>query len=218
MIVIGFHGPMQSGKDTGSEFIHEWAHEHGVFAVRRGFADLLKFSLYRIFFPDIGMKEAVRTCNIDKFEEMFVALENKMGQGVHVPIRQVLQRYGTEAHREVFGYDFWLDQILPRDELARIKAIMRHDDSNRYPAIVTITDTRFDNEAQRILDVGGEVWRIVRPDLELKDKHISEAILPPQLVTRVLNNHRDLAEYREHIRCICDELHAAGRFTYEHEE
>lgn len=82
-------------------------------------------------------------------------------------IRSALQRYGTEAHREIFGQGFWLDAALP---IPPSGATMYDD------ALYVVTDVRFENEAQRIRDLGGYVILIRGPN-EHTGGHASEVEL-----------------------------------------
>ena len=41
--------------------------------------------------------------------------------------REFLQRYGTEAHRDVFGKDFWLEYTLPANGSLRRTNIDLHN-------------------------------------------------------------------------------------------
>src|SRR5881398_3404484 len=65
--LIGINGPMTSGKDTAYSFIQKWAKERGVSTCRRGFADLLKWSAFRIFKPDATIDEGVEWANTFKW-------------------------------------------------------------------------------------------------------------------------------------------------------
>jgi hypothetical protein len=79
-------------------------------------------------------------------------------------VRSFLQRYGTEAHRDVFGQDFWLDAALPLD-------------GDYHPDVLyTVTDVRFPNEAQRVRDVGGVMVGIVGA-FDTPSDHASEQTL-----------------------------------------
>jgi hypothetical protein len=60
---------------------------------------------------------------------------------------------------------------------------------------VAFTDLRYPNEAQRILDLGGEVWEIIRPGLS-SDGHASETPLPRELVSRRIRNDGHLLNLR----------------------
>jgi hypothetical protein len=124
--------------------------------------------------------------------------------------REYLQHMGTQA-RKVFGADFWVDQVLPPPSTVRDVGNLAFGNpyephlvarnmrilSERYPDVsaVAFTDLRFENEAQRILDLGGEVWEVLRPGTA-SDGHASEQVLPRALVTRQIHNTGDLANLR----------------------
>lgn len=76
-------------------------------------------------------------------------------------VRRLLQNAGIAA-RKVFGADFWIKQAL--------KTISPENK-------VVITDVRFPNEAEMIRSLGGQVWRVIRPDVEAVNDHISEHAL-----------------------------------------
>lgn len=59
MKLLGLNGPKQSGKDTACSYLQEWGSERGLLIKRRGFADLLKQSAYRLFNPDAGIEESI---------------------------------------------------------------------------------------------------------------------------------------------------------------
>ncbi len=222
MIIVGLNGPYGSGKDTAFEEIQKWASERGVLAVRRGFADLLKLSAARIFQPYITLEEALEWANGFKFDgdvRTFrkVAEEHSEIEGgarevfiepeFGISGRELLQHYGTECHREIFGDNFWVDQLLPTDELSRIRAICKFLPDSRLPAICGITDLRFVNEAERITDprIDGVVWRIDPGDrLPQLDQHISERPLPSHLVNHTIFNDGPLDEFQFNVRALCD--------------
>lgn len=106
--------------------------------------------------------------------------------------RAYLQNFGSHA-RQVFGDTFWIDQVLPNPMQARVRAmaevglepehILESKMQQRYPDadIVTITDLRYPNEAERIKLLGGTIWEVQRPGL-VSDGHSSEQPLPRELV------------------------------------
>lgn len=102
-------------------------------------------------------------------------------------VRQFLQAYGTEGHRNVFGEDFWLDAALPY--MNRDGRILRRDYEE---ALHVVTDVRFENEAQRVKDLGGHIVRVIGPvDVEAEtDSHASEEPLPDSLIDLYLSNAR----------------------------
>lgn len=99
---------------------------------------------------------------------------------VHYPeIRRLLQVFGTEVGREMFGENFWVDIAM--------KDVHVGDD-------VVFTDVRFPNEAQAIVDMGGEVWRINRPGWSAVNRHVSETALDDWKFHRIIENDGTLGE------------------------
>jgi hypothetical protein len=97
-------------------------------------------------------------------------------------VRPILQRLGA-AVRDHLGIDTWLDAALASIEPGR-----------RY----VISDVRFENEAKRILDLGGAVYRIDRPGVLPANDHVSELELADwDGWTGVIVNDGTLAELEE---------------------
>jgi hypothetical protein len=99
----------------------------------------------------------------------------------------MLQRYGTEAHRDVFGEDFWVTQAM--NGLAVTSRIV-------------FTDVRFPNEAAAIDRKGGHVIRLERPGASIAEQyHASEQILQADYVVQndgtIDDLHRKLDEIME---------------------
>lgn len=164
-MLIGLTGRAQAGKDT----VYERArHLYGDRVQRRSFADLLYKSAAATL--DVS-EERLR----DWKSNPHVTVEIRLGGVVQLrqmSVRQYLQRYGTEAHRNLFGADFWVDHL---------------DLSHDPDAIVFVTDVRFDNEAQAIIDAGGCIVQVIGPETA-DDAHRSEAGVDPDLVLGTLDN------------------------------
>jgi len=156
-MIIGLSGQKGSGKDTVAAYLVK---EHGF--ERKAFADPLKQSIAALF--DIPFSA------IDKFkniEDLRIVMEDKHSPSVHytdMSFRTFLQRFGTEAHRDIFGKDFWLDYTLPVQGF--------------YPGrAIVVTDCRFSNEANRIRELGGLIVRITRSAaFDEQDQHRSEVM------------------------------------------
>lgn len=201
-VLIGLTGKAGSGKDTTYTLIEEWCENNGLTAKRDAFADRLKISAAHA----LGvMKDELTFCNELKREGVTIHIEADFvteGWNLHLTGREFLQYYGTEAHREVFDYDFWVDAVLP---LGPDDWTMPNWQYNFYtlpenePAdICVVTDVRFENEAQRIRDLGGRNWRIDRdvPDVEA---HASEAGFGLELIDLVVSNEGTIDDLRETI-------------------
>lgn len=184
-MLIGLHGKARSGKDTACQFILEWAEQEGRTARRDAFADRLKLSAARALGFDGTLEECVAFCNVlkENGQVITVALgENEPPERLVMTGREFLQRYGTEAHRDVFNTDFWVNAAL-----------------SGVPALGEIrifTDVRFPNEAARIRALGGEVWHILRPGNTKVDNHASEKPLPVDLIDHTIVNNGTLDHLR----------------------
>lgn len=178
MEVIGLCGPARAGKDTTASLIAE---EYDGKVIRQGFADKLKLSFARIVKPECDLQWALDFCNT--FKVGGAASFNDPTGVATVTGRQALQRYGTEAHRDVFGEDFWLDAVVPEG---------RSDCD-----LLVIPDLRFPNEAERVLERGGEVWRVNRPDADPVEGHASEVPIPDELVSVEIDNAGSIDDLRD---------------------
>jgi len=185
---------MKSGKDTFSQILIDVLKEQDVTVVRRGFADKLKLSAYRLISPDATIEEALEWA--DEFKHFgFTDFNWDAGSGVSMHGRQFLQRYGTESHRDVFGDRFWIDALLPLG--GNFSPDEPPDwEHSFYPAdIAVVSDVRFDNEAQRIRDLDGIVARIDRKQLDGgSDTHVSEQ---PVEADVVIDNNGSLDDLRD---------------------
>lgn len=175
-MLIGVHGRLHSGKDT----VYERMVEMGLKPVRFGFADKLKISAM----ASLGLrKDALGN---DRSDQDLIDLANVMkergrlivqvSEGTHFEIsgRQYLQFKGTEGGRDVFGQDFWVDGAVSDLDIGG-------------SSLFVCTDVRFVNEAEKILSLGGEVWRVVGAD-EDTGTHLSEVPLPDHLITHTIDN------------------------------
>lgn len=152
--VIGLSGFARSGKDTVGEIL-----------VRNGYT--------RVSFAD-PMRDALLALNPLVIDEdgnvaplysviTLFGWERYKESGFGDDIRGLLQRFGTEVGRVQWGEDFWVDQALAKARRFLLQG---------QP--VVFTDVRFWNEAQAIQELGGEVWRVRRPNVFPANDHASE--------------------------------------------
>lgn len=199
MHLIGINGFKRSGKGTVADFISaNYTSGEGV-VYQVGFADKVKVMAARsLGFLDATPRECIAL--MDEAKEHWLIdyrTDDDVLQLGTITGRQYLQNVGVEA-RKLFGDDFWVDQVLPHaarescDERAAIHAARL---SERFPGVdcVAITDLRFPNEAERVLDLGGVVWRVERDECE-SDGHDSEQRLPDYLVSLGLDNNGTLGD------------------------
>jgi len=179
-VIIGFTGVKQSGKDTAASFlVDELGFE------RHGFADKLKEAVANLFGISIEEVDEFKAIGVDNIAivEVFLTQRNRQTDWVF-PWREFLQRFGTEMGRNTFGQNFWVSLLLPKD----VKPVRN----------IVISDVRFDNEAMRIISLGGKVFEIVRPKYE-PDGHASEEPISRSFVDAQIINDGTLEEFKNKV-------------------
>lgn len=165
-MIIGVSGYAQSGKDEIAKIALEYGFE------RAAFADTLREALMALN-PLIGV-----SVYLNDFVTMLGWEEAKRKSP---EIRRLLQRMGTEAGREIFGENIWVNKTLGG-----------LDPAKHY----IITDVRYKNEAKAIRDLGGQMWRVVRPGTGPVNKHKSEVDLDDYNFDFTIKNDGDLANLK----------------------
>jgi hypothetical protein len=205
MRLIGLSGAARAGKDTTGHFIQVWGDRQGFTVERHSFAAKLKVSAARA----LGQaeldddSEAIAFCEYLKRGGVIAIYDEDGSELRTISGREFLQLYGTEAHRDVFGSDFWVEALLaPLD--ARVRELSA-------PSIAVITDARFPNEAEAIRARGGEIWEVVREDNPDAltgglEAHVSEVGLPETLIDRTIVNDGDLAALEREVGIACVEV------------
>jgi hypothetical protein len=182
-MIIGLAGAKHSGKNTAAQFIkEEFGNEY--YFREWSFAKKLKVSAAAIF--GIPEEAAVEWADRIKESAQIELVDDAMWEGSKITGREFLQRYGTEAHRDIFGDDFWVDALFTQiinTDTAGLKWEEKLD---------VITDARFPNEADAIHSHGGSVLEVHRFKDSDGDTHASEKPLPPWKVDRVIGNYADL--------------------------
>ena len=212
MHLVGLNGFRRSGKNTTATILEaNYVGGHGV-TYQVGFADKVKIAGARALgYVDESPRECIALMDeakekwIFNISRNFAPLqEDWMSHTImadHILAlngRQYLQNIGTEM-RKLFGEDFWVDQVLPHTSPALMEPSRTLDHQRKlerlYPGVdcVAITDLRFENEAQRVLDLGGVVWRVNRDGIE-SDGHASEQRLPDSLVSYEIDNNGDFGD------------------------
>lgn len=199
-MIIGVTGHKRSGKDLTYQLIKAMLPE----AERRAYADKLKESAAAALGVTVKWLEANKE-DKEQFLEYgtttFVAEQQADiwypdTEGPCLLIREYLQLYGTEAHRDIFGEDFWLQACLPYG---------LYDDK-----LIVVTDVRFDNEAYWIKDLGGEIWSLYRKQtFDNADTHPSEIPVSEHLINVKIDNSGTKDQLR---LIITNELKRLGYF------
>lgn len=171
-MIVGLHGKMGAGKNEAARRIaHLCDLWDGPEVVEVSFAAALKRSAAAVL--GVSVAELERWKNDGSVRVDVLRWQDDVSDELSSQtVRSFLQRYGTEAHRDVFGQDFWLDAALPIG-----RGAIEYDDS-----LYVVTDVRFANEAERVRDLGGVVVRVVGPDSGT-GTHSSEQVLDDVDVT-----------------------------------
>ncbi len=176
-MIIGLSGYAQSGKDTVAELL------------------CLNYSFKRISFA-LPIRDAVFTLNPLLGDNSRVEdLVNEYGWEVaksNPEVRRLLQVFGTEVGRELFGENFWIDQAFKR--------------ANEYERVV-FSDVRFPNEAHAIEQKGGEVWRINRHNHAPVNRHKSEHAMDNFMFKHVIYNDGTLDELANQVFELMHNIH-----------
>lgn len=166
--IIGLTGYAQHGKNTASLALEDIGYRPLAFADQlRKLAAIVNPIIHSV--PDVPAGE----WNYVRYAGMVETLGYESAKQ-HPEVRRILQDLGTGV-RDVIGQDAWVaalrQKVLP---------------GVRY----VITDVRFPNEAEAITDMGGEVWRVTRPNFDngLGTGHPSEAHIDSLPVAMTLVN------------------------------
>ena len=172
MIIIGFSGPANSGKDTAAEFIGRVEHQ----AFFTAFADPLKRAICEMFYLD-------RDAFIDR--ESKERSDPELGKSP----RQLAQIIGTEIVRAIHpnAWVISMDRRLADIQFAGI-------------SILLITDVRFENEADWVREKGGTVIHILRPIARWQhDGHESERGIEVKTSDFAIMNSSTLEEFEDKV-------------------
>lgn len=211
MKIIGLTGKARAGKDTAAGFILTWCVLNGLTADRVAFADPLKRSVAAALGFNTGgetdhpVADAIDLCNELKLPGVEIHIvdraaaerDHELWCEGKISGREFLQLYGTEAHRDVFGKDFWVE-VTEKKLNAMAGAV----------DVAVITDCRFPNEAAMVNKYDGEVWEVTRADNDTLtdglEAHASEAGVPEGAIEFQILNDGDLGDLQALINSICE--------------
>lgn len=178
---IGLAGWARSGKDTVADYLVE---SHGY--TKMSFAAPMKEAMYRLN-PRITVNEIANTA-------LRVGIDVYGWDGIKErspDVRGLLQRFGTEVGREMFGNDFWVT--------AAIKEIPDG-------AKAVFSDVRYPNEADAVRKLGGKVWRVSRPGVGPANDHESEHALNDYKFDQVVENSGTIDGLSSQVRTYLNNL------------
>jgi hypothetical protein len=176
MRIIGISGKATAGKDTVANYFSRYCKGK---CTTIHFADSLKDCCQ-------GLLLAFGTYDMSKQETKKLIIP---WMGKSYTVRNLLQDVGN-AFRDYINPDFWVNIIIGK--IAVLK-------QNNYIDTVLIPDVRYPNEYKAIKDLGGEVWRVERPNIELMD-HISETVLDDYTFDKVISNTGTLTDLMKSVQ------------------
>lgn len=118
-------------------------------------------------------------------------------------LREALQTCGTEWGRNMIYEEMWIESLKKRVS-----------NSSKHSNIV-ISDIRFNNEAQAVLDLGGKIVQVIRPSVSINygRNHESEDVIDPEFVSHIITNkhsieclHNQIEDYVELMELFASEV------------
>lgn len=144
--LLGFAGKAHSGKDFSADHIIQ---EYPNLKIAKvAFADAVRDMVRPIFDVDDIYRRGSKEDPID---------------GFGVSLREILQSLGTDWGRHMISEDIWV-KILDK------RVAERYADYD----VVIVSDIRFDNERDYVINGGGKVIRIVDPEEKREVSKFSE--------------------------------------------
>lgn len=169
-LLIGLTGPAGSGKDSVADSLARLAG-----FVRVAFADALRAEVCAAFGVPLqyltarDTKEhpiqalALSRCMAVGFTQTMQELDRTLDVDAPRSPRQVMQWWGTEFRRSK-DVGYWVSRAERR--IARLR---------KHGQLVVVTDVRFADEAEALRGMGGMLWQVWRPGMEvIEGSHTSE--------------------------------------------
>lgn len=170
-MLIGLNGALNSGKSTVANYLRV---EHNFKVI--AYADKLKESASELF--AISRKSWDEWKRDPRYKVKIVFEDPLEGDIMlhELNTREFLQRYGTEAHRNIFGTNFWINATLGN---------LKHDKKR-----IVVHDARYENEIERIQQLGGVCVRVVNNKADNAfNPHDTEIPPPSHMIDYYLDNN-----------------------------
>lgn len=186
-MLIAFAGLKGSGKDSAANVLIE---EYGF--TRVALADRVRDFTYAINpIVDVeifGASEWTNDHELVRLQDLVDRHGWDHCKRNYPEVRRLMQAVGTEGGRNLFGENFWIDQL-------KNKHADLFDEDTRY----VLTDARFLNEGKFVQDNGGTLIWITRPGL-VSDGHASESTELKEVADYFVSNVSTQEELEEDIR------------------
>lgn len=179
--IVGFTGAAGSGKDTAAQALTEYVQVR--FAEPVYWGVLAMDPLVRIYDEEgfshlLNLSVIVETYGWDRAKE-------------NTEVRRLLQKYGTEAGRDIHGKDCWIN-------IAKSRIRQHLTEAKR----VKVTDVRFENEALALAGMKACIIRIVGPQrrVGVDSSHASEAGITDAFVSWTVVNDGTVEDLHRKVR------------------
>lgn len=169
--IIGVGGYARTGKDTVATILHALYGYHRV-----AFADILKDVAYAAN-PIIGARPR------------WAGSGDYVGQDF-VHLRDVVDEIGWDAAKEQYPEVRLFLQGLGVGARDHIDSNVWVDAAFRLApsGLIVIPDVRFPNEFDKVVEMGGTMWRVNRPGISAANAHVSETALDDYVFDRYIEN------------------------------
>lgn len=182
-IVVGVCGYAQSGKDTVAAYLVQ-RHQF----VRRAFADALREDMAALN-PFIGhwYDDMTGQAPLWRYAEAIERWGYETAKAQFTELRQLLQRYGTEVHRDrdpdcwINRHREWVQNQQYWDPLA--------------DSLIVVPDVRFPNEANYV----NVLIRVERPGVGPVNAHISDNMIDKLPANFVVTNDGTVEDLWEQV-------------------
>ena len=181
-MIIGINGKIGSGKDTVGKIIQYLTSECGdsnstrhrtyaEFLQKGGGSNLRNFDQHYVsdwevkkFAGKLKTTASLLTgIPVEKFEDQEFK-KQQMNPEWNMTYREFLQKLGTEAMRDGLHTNVWVNALFADYNAGY--TISPLDVDNQAPDNWIITDMRFPNEMEAVVEKGGITIRVVRPKIE----------------------------------------------------
>lgn len=214
-LLVGIHGRARSGKDETFLAIQKWAAGEELSALRGAFADRMKLSMVRAFFPQCDMEFALAFCERMKLDEAEVQIFFPGGDLVSIGSRSYHVNYGNSGHRDLLDINIWVDQLLPDTKTRREMTSPFYPDWHEnftqdgfLADVAVVTDVRMENEAERVIKLGGKIVKINRNVEQMS--HTSEQPLHENLIDYHLDNNGSIEDLQDRVADLMNEITSRG--------
>lgn len=180
--LIGLYSPRsRSGKSTVASRLEDLAWENGEAFTTISLADPLRQAAMPIIRPFFATEA-------EAWAALTTDAKDRVIPGLGVSGRRILQTLGTDWGRDIIHKELWI--MIAR---FRIRAAL---DSGE---VVVVDDVRFEDEYDLILELGGKVVQVIRPDAPETEAHASNGRLDDKPFHATLMNTHTVRTLKHHV-------------------